>query len=378
MVKAKKKVFRQSILDQLNSLEEKNPNQYWKLVAELKELESCPSSNSDCISAQDWINHFSRLLSNKNMENCSELESFISKMSTVAPFTTLDYRITKDEIKMCISKLKPGKAVGVDRLSAEMIKASVGQLLSVYEQLFNYIFRKGVYHHNWKKSFIVPLFKSGSSKDPANYRGIAINSTLGKVFSMILTNRLESFAKDNQLIDNTRFQKVCRTADHMFILTALIAKYVKKLKTPLYVCFVDFKKAYDWGQALLYKLLMVNINGLFFNILKSMYVNNEICIRVSNSQRARFFTSNVGVRQGDATSPILFNLYVSDLQSYLGFDTNAPLLDTSYVNSLIYADDLVLVSRSKEGLQGLIDKLGDYCKRWRMDVNTQKTKKYKV
>ena len=131
--------------------------------------------------------------------------------------------------------------------------------------------------------------------------------------------------------------------------------------TPLYVFFVDFKKAYDcvWRQALLYKLLMMNINGLFFNILKSVYANNEICVRVSNFQRSRFFTSNVGVRQGDAISPVLFNLYVSDLQSYLGFDTDAPLLDTSYVNCLMYADDLVLVSRSEEGLQGLIDKFGE-------------------
>ena len=114
------------------------------------------------------------------------------------------------------------------------------------------------------------------------------------------------------------FQKGCRTADHMFILTTLIDKYVKKLKTPLYVCFVDFKKAYDcvWRQALLYKLLMVNINGLFFNILKSMYANNEICVRVSNSQRSRFFTSNVGVRQGDAISPILFNLYEGVSKSF--------------------------------------------------------------
>ena len=48
---------------------------------------------------------------------------------------------------------------------------------------------------------------------------------------MILTNRLESFAKDNQLIDNTQigFKKGCRTVDHMFILTTLIDKYVKKL-----------------------------------------------------------------------------------------------------------------------------------------------------
>ena len=116
----------------------------------------------------------------------------------------------------------------------------------------------------------------------------------------------------------------------MFTLTTLIDKYVKKLKSPLFVCFVDFKKAYDSvrRQALLYKLLRVNITGLFFNI-KSVYANNEMCVRVSNSHRSHFFTSNVGVRQGDAISPILFNLYVSDLQSYLGFDTDALLLNTS-------------------------------------------------
>ena len=67
------------------------------------------------------------------------------------------------------------------------------------------------------------------------------------------------------------------------------------------------------------------------------------------------------------SSPILFNLYVSDLQNYLGFDT-------VYVNCLRYADVLVLISRSEAGLQGLIDRLSDYCKRWRMEVNNDKTK----
>ena len=76
----------------------------------------------------------------------------------------------------------------------------------------------------------------------------------------------------------------------MFILTILVDKYVKKLKSPLYVCFVDFKEAYDsvWRQAFLYKLLGLNINGLFFNILKSMYGNNEMCVRVSNSHLSHF------------------------------------------------------------------------------------------
>ena len=46
---------------------------------------------------------------------------------------------------------------------------------------------------------------------------------------------------------------------------------------------------------------------------------------VINSYRSHFFTSNVGVRQGDAISPMLFILYVSDFQGYTGFDTDAPL-----------------------------------------------------
>ena len=86
-----------------------------------------------------------------------------------------------------------------------MIKTSVDQLLPENEKkIFNSIFRKGIYPHNWKGSFLVPVLKSGSRYEPSNYIGIAINFTLEKVFSMVLTNRLESFAKYNQLIDTTQ------------------------------------------------------------------------------------------------------------------------------------------------------------------------------
>ena len=119
MVKNKKKEFLQSILNQLNNLEENNPKQYWKLVSELKELESSGSCESKCLSAQEWIDHFSHLLYNNNMESCSELESFIGNMSATNTFSNLDYRITQKEIKSCILKLKPGKAVGMDRILAE-------------------------------------------------------------------------------------------------------------------------------------------------------------------------------------------------------------------------------------------------------------------
>ena len=74
---------------------------------------------------------------------------------------------------------------------------------------------------------------------------------------------------------------------------------------------------------------------------------------------------------------ILFSSYVSDFQSYIDFHTDAPLSDTYFLNILMYADDLVFISCSEVGLQGLIDKVCGYCKRWTIIVHTDKMKTIK-
>ena len=139
-------------------------------------------------------------------------------MQSCNTFSDLDFRITRDEIKKAISSLKSGKATGLDRISSEMVKCSASVLLSVYEKLFNAILRSGVYPSSWRDSYICPIFKSGSRIDLSNYRGIAINNILGKVFSIILNNRLEKFITTNNLIDDTQigFKKNCRTTDHVY------------------------------------------------------------------------------------------------------------------------------------------------------------------
>ena len=133
-------------------------------------------------------------------------------------------------------------------------------------------------------SYICPIYKSGSRSDPSNYRGIALNNIVGKVFSIILNNGLEKFITSNNLQDVTQigFKKNCRTSDDMFILQTLIDKCVKKLKSPLYV--VDFRKAYDsvWRQALMFKLL-------FLRIVKAMYINNTICVKIIKLRKNNFF-----------------------------------------------------------------------------------------
>ena len=125
-------------------------------------------------------------------------------------FSDLDFRITKDAIKKAINSLKSGKATGLDKISSEMLKASLHALLSVYEKLFKAILRSGIYPTSWHDSYICPIYKSGSRSDPSNYRGIVINNILGKVFSIILNNNLEKYITSNNLIDDTQigFKKI--------------------------------------------------------------------------------------------------------------------------------------------------------------------------
>ena len=81
--------------------------------------------------------------------------------------------------------------------------------------------------------------------------------------------------------------------------------------------------------------------------------------------------------QGDNISPQFFNLYISDLKAFLGVDDDTPKLVSTPINCLMYADDLVLMSRSESGLQILLNRLGEYCRKWRMEVNIKKTKAMK-
>ena len=160
------------------------------------------------------------------------------------------------------------------------------------------------------------------------------------------------------------------------ILKTLINKYLNKCKKNLYVCFVDFKKAFDSvvRKALMYKLLCKGIGGKFYDLLKHMYSNTLYCCK-SEGYINEPFQANLGVKQGDSLSPILFNIFVDDICSYFNNSLADPvLLNNIHFNHFLYADDLVLISETPSGLQHCVDALQSFCSEWSLTVNTNKTK----
>ena len=88
------------------------------------------------------------------------------------------------------------------------------------------------------------------------------------------------------------------------------------------------------------------------------------------------FNYDKSVRQGCILSTLLFNFYLNESPYILNNNAKDPILlpDGSYLSCLLYADDLLLISNSAEGLQQSLDRLSKYCQDWFLKINPNKTK----
>ena len=137
--------------------------------------------------------------------------------------------------------------------------------------LFNKILKSGIFPTSWNYGLIKLINKGGDIYDPNNYRGITLNSCLGKLFCLILYNRLVTLESNNVYRkEQAGFRQDHRTTDHIFLLRSIIKKYTTR-NNKIFTCFVDFSKAFGsiWRQALIEKLRNIGIHGPFLQILGS-------------------------------------------------------------------------------------------------------------
>ena len=211
---------------------------------------------------------------------------------------------------------------------------------------------------------------------PANDRGIAIGYCLSKVFLGVLHNRLLAFVDKHQLIPNCQigYKHGSRTSDPILTFKNLIDHYILKGKY-LFACCDDYKSAFDtvWRKGLFFKLLQHGVGCNFLSTLQS--VNNEVHYNVNlDFGISPTISSANAVKQGCVLSPTLFNIFLSDFPSIFDNTSDPVSLGDAHLNCMVFADDLVLLSNTAEGLQCCLDKLLTYTRRWNLKVNIDMTK----
>ena len=376
-VKLQKMKYKESIMDKLSQMENSNPKMFWQLIRNLRH----DRQQGNPINLDIWEKYYkclSQKIHKKDISFENKINDFTQKLlNKNTRIEVLDREISENELMRHVSKLKCGKSAGEDRISNEMLKYG-GKTLQLYIlKLFNGILKVEKVPQNWGSGLIIPIPKTGDKNEPDNYRGITLSNSISKFFNLIMNRRLVSFLEDNNILckEQIGFRQGSRTTDHIFVMKTIIQSYKLKRK-PIYSCFIDLRKAFDsvWRNGLFYKLLRSGISTKLVKIITDLYnkTYNRVFVEghLSNS-----FKSWVGTRQGCNLSPTIFNIYLNDLPNFIETKCDNPIkLGNLNVNLLMYADDIILLSKSKSGLQKSLDACCTYFNKWKLEINTNKTK----
>ena len=341
----------------------RDSKQFWDLVNKFKPKIPCCGLN---VRFEDFVNYFKMLLNPPLKSN---------RVMYAEPYTedpTLDKEIDFKELLEAISKAKCHKAPGPDQIPVEYYKNAPKSFLIRILGLFNKILSTGEIPKSFTNSIVFPLHKKGDINNVNNYRGISFMDAISKLFTFILLSRLNNWVEINRVLKEFQagFRKHYSAVDNIFNLISIIKlKESKKRKT--YVMFVDFQAAFDTvdREALYYKLHNYGISSKFMKIIKGLYKDTTAAVWHKEGVSESFET-RIGLKQGCLLSPLLFSLYLNDLQDSIG---GGVLIGNLKVKLLAYADDVCIISDSAVGLQSMINDLEKYCCLWNLTVNLKKS-----
>ena len=287
----------------------------------------------------------------------------------------LNATISLFEVAQAVGTAHLGKATGVDNIPSEVVRNPT--MVSTLHDIFNYCFKNGVVPSSWTQSVICPIPKSASSdsRDPLNYRGISLNSSICKMYSSILNKRLSKWSEVNNIVTDCQngFRKGRSTIDQINTIITIVEKRKSQHKST-FAAFIDLRKAYDCvnRSMLWFKLREYGVSGNMYQSLKAMYIGTESRLRI-NAQYSNWFNVSAGLKQGCILSPLLFNLFINDLAETLTQTGVGIPIGDKKMPVLMYADDLVVLAQSDDELQLLLNTLHKWCKTWQLEVNSTKS-----
>ena len=280
------------------------------------------------------------------------------------------------EIESAISHLKGGKSAGDDHIISEFLSCGKNELKHVLVLLFNNLYEEGYFPEEWATGIIMPIYKKGDRSLPTNYRGITLTSTMCKLFTHILNQRLLQWSEKYHISCQAQFayKPGYSTTDAVFVLHSVIAQTVKE--SDAVCCFIDFSKAFDHVERsiLFKKMIKYGVSSKMLKMIENMYSKMKTRVRSSEGYTNSFLLEN-GLMQGECLSPSLFSMYLNDIVEHIeSVESMGVLLGNTKITVLKYADDLVLFAKSAESLQLGLNALHQFCEINKLTVNCDKSK----
>ncbi|CAB4022776.1 RNA-directed DNA polymerase from mobile element jockey-like, partial [Paramuricea clavata] len=380
--KAKKNYFCNKIEDCARA---KDPKQSWKLINNLlgKNNKSNNISQlkvedviiSDDIKIAESFNDFfvniGAKLANEIEINSTDFTSFQSVPSR--PDIQFKFsEISTHEVCLQLRNLKTSKSTGIDTIPARALKIAAEIISPSLTWIFNLSIKTGIYVEEWKKAWVLPIYKSEDRQKCENYRPISILPIISKIFERLVFNQLYKYLNEHSLL--SKYQSGFRPKNST--LSALIqmcdAWYTNMDNGDLSgVVFLDIRKAFDSinHDILLRKMKeQFGVSNIEFKWFES-YISNREQVCFVNGTMSTPRNLVCGVPQGSILGPLLFLLYINDLPNNL--KNTIPCL---------YADDTQIFSSANDyqhlvfNLNSDLNNISQWLKQNKLQHHSSKTK----
>ena len=344
--------------------------------------------------AEAFAAHFQQVLGSGQPVAAHTLESI-----SAAPNLEQLPAPTLAEVAVAVQRLKRGRALDADGLSAELVQAAGGEGTAALFLLVQQAWLHGM-PAAVKRSELIPLHKKGDRTQPANYRGIQLISIVRKVIALVVSVRLTAWAEEHLVEYQCGFRPRRSCADQLFSLRQL-SDLAHQRQHRLHICFVDLQRAFDSiSRPALWAVLRARgMAEQLVLILQDLHTGTSCSVRVGSSH-SRSFDTPWGVQQGDPIAGLLFNIYIDHVvREALATAEQAaeaqgvqlgvrlehsihgngrfwdPPGDTSQLTLplLLLADDLAAIASTATGLALFMEHFSTACQRWGLVISPTKT-----
>ena len=277
--------------------------------------------------------------------------------------------VTPELVAKKIKAMKDNKSPGVDGIPPKLLMETVEQISIPLARVFNLSLKEGVVPFEWKEANIIPLFKKGSRNKLENYGPVSLTSVICKLLERLIKDHMVDYLVKHKLLNSSQhgFLKARSCLTNMLCFLEEITKWID-VGSPVDIIYLDFQKAFDKvpHQRLLLKLKAHGIGDSITDWIEQWLTDRRQRV-VVDGEVSNWKSVLSGVPQGSVLGPILFLIYINDLDNSI----------TS--NVLKFADDTKLFRKvntdgDKQHLQNDLDRLVKWSEKWQMLFNFGKCK----